>query len=175
MGETTHMVRDDVQLFLTMLEQIGGPQLHEGTPEEGRAQMAAMGGLAEAAPRELPVIRDLTCPGPAGDIPLRFYDTQEQRGPGPCVVFIHGGGFVIGNLDIYHAICTELCALLDLPLVSVDYRLAPETPSPLRLTIVRPWRAGSPPALMRWGARSPGWLSRGIVRAAISPSLPPMR
>ncbi|MFM6832164.1 MAG: lipase, partial [Novosphingobium sp.] len=66
--------------------------------EAARASYIAMGQLAEAEPRELAVIRDLTCPGPAGDIPLRLYDLRENREAGPAVVFFHGGGFVIGDL-----------------------------------------------------------------------------
>ncbi|QYU69628.1 alpha/beta hydrolase fold domain-containing protein [Leptolyngbya sp. 15MV] len=84
--------------------------------------MRVLGSLAESAPRELAVIRDLACPGPAGDIPLRLYDPRETREAGPCVIFIHGGGFVIGDLEVYHALCTEIAHQLDLPVVSVDYR-----------------------------------------------------
>ena len=89
--------------------------------------MAQMG---ETEPRELAVIEDVACPGPAGDIPCRFYDSRESRDPGPAVLFLHGGGFVIGDLDVYHALCTEFAHRLDLPVLSVDYRLAPEHPWP---------------------------------------------
>lgn len=130
MANGDHYVRDDVRGFLQMLEQLGQPGIETLPVEVGRQGMAAMGKMAEADPRDLAVIRDLTCPGPAGDIPLRLYDSQESRGPGPVILFIHGGGFVIGDLDIYHALCTEIAWQMDLPVVSVDYRLAPEAPFP---------------------------------------------
>ena len=130
MAEAGHFVRQDVQGFLDMLKALGGPTMEEIGPEAGREQMRTMGGLAEAEPRELAVIKDVNCPGPAGPIPVRFYDTKAERGPGPCVVFIHGGGFVIGDIGVYNALCTEIAHHLDLPVVSVEYRLAPEHPFP---------------------------------------------
>ena len=123
-------VREDVKALLALLEQMGGPEMDEVPIEEARGAYLAMVELAEAEPRKLAVIRDLTCPGPAGDVPLRFYDARESRNPGPLVMFYHGGGFTIGDLDTHHAICTELAALLDLPLVAVDYRMGPEYPFP---------------------------------------------
>ncbi len=130
MADTEHYVRDDVRGFLAMLEQMGGPQLDEVPLDVARGSYVAMGALAEAEPRELAVVHDLTCPGPDGEIPLRLYDTQENRAPGPVVMFFHGGGFVIGDLDTHHAFCTELAHGLDLPVIAVHYRLAPEAPFP---------------------------------------------
>ncbi|OZA56553.1 MAG: lipase, partial [Sphingomonadales bacterium 39-62-4] len=92
---TTHYVRPDVQAFLAFLNSTGAPPMSELSLADARASYVAMGQLAEADPRELAVIRDLTCPGPAGDIPLRLYDLRDAREPGPAVVFFHGGGFVI--------------------------------------------------------------------------------
>ncbi|NVD43947.1 alpha/beta hydrolase [Altererythrobacter sp. HHU K3-1] len=135
-----------------MLEQMGRPGVEDLPIAEGRQGMAAMGKLAEADPVDLAVIRDLTCPGPAGDIPLRLYDTKDTREAGPVVVFMHGGGFVIGDLEIYHSLCTHICERLDLPVVSVDYRLAPEAPFPAApddCEAAMRWIAGSPEALGR--------------------------
>jgi acetyl esterase len=126
----THYVRPDVQAFLAFLNGTDAPPMSQMGLEAARASYIAMGQLAEADPRDLAVIRDLTCPGPAGDIPLRLYDLRETREAGPAVVFFHGGGFVIGDLDSHHSLCTEIAAELDLPVIAVDYRLAPEHPFP---------------------------------------------
>ena len=75
MGNKEHYVREDVRGFLDMLQQLGRPGVEELPVDEGREGMRMMGSIAEAEPRDLAVVRDLTCPGPAGDIPLRFYDT----------------------------------------------------------------------------------------------------
>lgn len=152
MANTEHYVRDDVRSFLQMLEQIGRPGVEELPVEEGRASMRTLNAMAEADAQDLPVIRDLTCPGPAGEIPLRLYDARETREAGPVVVFIHGGGFVIGDLEVYHNLCTEIAHQLDLPVVSVDYRLAPEHPFPAApddCEAAARWIAGSPAELGR--------------------------
>jgi acetyl esterase len=110
-----------------------------------------MHNLADRPARALPIIRDLACPGPAGEIPLRLYDARESRdGATPVIVFYHGGGFVIGDLDTHHALCTEIAALIDLPLVAVHYTRAPEAPFPaaiLDCEAATRWVAGSPAEL----------------------------
>lgn len=155
MSETPLFVRDDVKALLAMLEQMGGTPLEEADLAEGREGYLAMGALVEADARDLAVIKDLTCPGPAGDIPLRLYDARAERGPGPALVFYHGGGFVIGNLESHHALCTELAAVMDLPVVAVDYRLAPEAPFPAAPDDCE--------AATRWVASNPAELGRGIT------------
>jgi acetyl esterase len=150
--DSERYVRADVQGFLDMLKAVGGPGVEEVGAVAGREQMRMLVGLAEAEPRALPVVRDLLCPGPAGDIPLRLYDTTDHREPGPVVLFIHGGGFVIGDIEVYNALCSEIASLLDLPVVSVEYRLAPEHPFPAApddCEAAARWLAGSPPELGR--------------------------
>lgn len=160
MATDEHFVREDVRAFLDMLEAMGGKGVEEVGAAEGRTQMKTLGSLAEAPPRDLAVIRDIVCPGPDGDIPLRFYDAKESREAGPCVVFIHGGGFVIGDRDVYNALCTEIAYRLDLPVVSVEYRLAPEYPFPAAPDDCE--------AAARWVASSPDVLGRNITGLVIT-------
>jgi acetyl esterase len=144
-------IRPDMKAFLDMLAQVAGPKLAEMTLEEARASYVALHNLADRPARALPVIRDLACPGPAGEIPLRLYDARESRdGATPVIVFFHGGGFVIGDLETHHALCTEIAALADLPLVAVHYARAPEAPFPaaiLDCEAAARWVAGSPAEL----------------------------
>lgn len=146
-------IRPDMKAFLDMMAQVNGPKLADMTLEEARASYVALHGLADRPARDLAVIRDLACPGPAGDIALRLYDARETReGPTPVIVFYHGGGFVIGDLDTHHALCTEIAALIDLPLVAVHYARAPEAPFPaaiLDCEAATRWVAGSPAELGR--------------------------
>ncbi|EAQ30367.1 putative lipase/esterase [Erythrobacter sp. NAP1] len=147
-----------MKMFLDALAAMEGPALADMTLEEARASYVALHGMADRPARELAVIRDLTCPGPAGDIPLRLYDARETRDPGPVITFYHGGGFVIGDLETHHALCTEIAALMDLPLVAVDYRRAPEAPFPAAIEDCE--------AATRWIASSPQELGReatGVV------------
>ena len=155
MTDSQPYVRPDVAGFLGFLNSIEGPQMHELPVAEARAAYLAMVPVAEADPRELAVIKDLTCPGPAGDIPLRFYDARETRAAGPVILFFHGGGFVIGDLDTHHALCTEIAAEMDLPVLAVHYRLAPEAPFPAAPDDCE--------AVARWLAESPAELGREVT------------
>jgi acetyl esterase len=127
---TDHYVRPDVAGFLAFLNAQPGPKMHEVTPAEARQMMITMGMLADEPIGELAIIRDLVIPGPAGDIPARLYEARANRDVGPVMIFYHGGGFVIGNLDVYGPYCAEAARLLDMPVISIDYRLAPEHPFP---------------------------------------------
>lgn len=155
----TPYIRPDMKAFLDMMAQVNGPKLVDMTLEEARASYQAMHNLADRPARDLAVIRDLACPGPNGDIPLRLYDARESReGPTPVITFYHGGGFVIGDLDTHHALCTEIAALMDLPLVAVHYALAPEAPFPAAILDCE--------AATRWVASSPaelGLTASGII------------
>ncbi|ANY20468.1 Lipase 2 [Tsuneonella dongtanensis] len=145
-------MRDDVHGFLAMLAAMDRRAMDEVSVEESRAAYALIGQVAEVDPHPLAVVRDLVCPGPAGDIPLRVYDTREHREPGPVVMFFHGGGFVIGDLETHNAFCTELAKGLDLPVIAVHYRLAPEAPFPAApddCEAASRWVAGSPSELGR--------------------------
>jgi acetyl esterase len=122
--------RPDVQMFLTFLNNLPTPKVHELDPVAARAQMVAMGPVAEAETGPLAVMKDLSIPGPAGIIPARLYDARETRDPGPVMVFYHGGGFVIGNLQTHEPYCAEAARALDIPVIAIDYRLAPEHPWP---------------------------------------------
>ncbi|KPP96545.1 alpha/beta hydrolase [Erythrobacter sp. HL-111] len=152
MDQAAPFVRPDMQAFLDALAAMEGPAITDMTLEEARASYVALHAMADKPARELAVIRDLACPGPAGDIPLRLYDAREAREPGPVVCFFHGGGFVIGDLETHHALCTELAHLLDLPVVATHYRRAPEAPFPAAIEDCE--------AAARWIAGNPGELAR---------------
>jgi acetyl esterase len=148
-------VRPDVRLFLDYLNNLPGPRTWEAGPAEARAMMVASRHVADAPAGELALIRDLACPGPAGEIPLRLYDARAKREAGPLVLFMHGGGFVLGDLDTHEPLCAEIARALDLPVLAVDYRLAPE----------HPWPAGIEDAIAaaRWAAASPEALGRQVT------------
>lgn len=122
------VVRPDVQAFVDLLAAQPGPSFAEMGAAAARDAMAMMGQMFEVETGPLARIEAITAI--AGDdgrtIPLRLYDNREERGPSPVVVFYHGGGFVLGDLDCYDPGCAAFARGLDLPVVSVDYRLAPE-------------------------------------------------
>lgn len=160
---TEPFVRPDVRRFLDSLNALPGPHSHDVGPVEARIMMHASRHVADAPVGELAVNRDLAAPGPAGDIPLRLFDARESRAPGPVMVFFHGGGFVLGDIHTHEPFCAEMARQLDLPVISVGYRLAPE----------HPWPAGLEDAIAaaRWVADSPEALGRqatGLVLAGDS-------
>jgi acetyl esterase len=70
-------------------------------------------------------IEDMSAPGPAGSIPLRRY-VPAQGGNGPGLIYLHGGGYVLGSLESHDDICCGLAELSGATVIAVDYRLAPE-------------------------------------------------
>src|SRR5438094_5294534 len=87
--------------------------------------LSAAAGEGEAVAR----VESRTVPGPRGDIPVRVY-TPDGRAPFPVLVYFHGGGWVIGNLETHDGVCRHLANAAGAVVVSVDYRLAPEHPFP---------------------------------------------
>jgi len=155
MTDNTTYVRPDVAMFLQFLNAVPGPKFWEVSAAEAREMTAAMRDLADAPVGELAVIRDLSIPGPAGNIPARLYDSRKNRDAGPVMIFFHGGGFVIGSLYTYEPHCAEVARLLDLPVISVDYRLSPEYPFPAP--------AEDCEAAARWIASSPAELGLTVT------------
>jgi acetyl esterase len=85
--------------------------------------------VSNPEPPELASVEPLTIPSPAGSIPARIYTPTRLRkanGLAPGLVFFHGGGWVIGDLDSHDVVCRKLADEGELMVVSVDYRLAPE-------------------------------------------------
>jgi acetyl esterase len=101
------------------------------TPSQARARIRA-GAAAAAGPKQAqPAVEDLAIPGPAGTIQARFYEPPgaglENR---PLIVYFHGGGWTIGDLDTCDSVCRFLALEVPATVLSVDYRLAPEHPFP---------------------------------------------
>lgn len=114
-----------LEAALTQMAQAGGPTLREGGVEQGR-QMMQMMAMLDGEPVEVARVEDLTV---AGSIPARLYGPADGTNH-PILVWYHGGGFVIGDLDTADPTCRKLAAATGAVVVSVDYRLAPEHPFP---------------------------------------------
>ncbi len=118
------MLDPQAKKFLETLESLGTPPFESMEVFEARATAAASAELIGPA---LPVaeIRDLTALGLGGEIPLRLYrpDSDELC---PALVYLHGGGWVLGDIPTHEKLCTEIVHGAGCAVVSVDYRLAPE-------------------------------------------------
>ena len=126
----TPFVRPDVQAYLERLAKHPRPAMNATTIAGIRkippAQMAMMMSGAEMPLGTLAVDKTLSMPGRAGPIELRLFDARAERAPGAVLVFYHGGGFVVGSIGTHAALAAEMARQLDVPVVSVEYRLAPE-------------------------------------------------
>ncbi len=107
------------------MRQMGAPPLHELTPAEGRANYLAM---RTPSAVDLNEIRDFY----AGGVRCRLY-RSDPTSPAPLLIYYHGGGWVIGDLDTHDDICRKLARDAKCSVVAVDYRLAPEHPAPAAL------------------------------------------
>jgi acetyl esterase/lipase len=100
---------------------------------QGIAEMSAL--MADAIDESGVSIEDRSIPGPPGaaEVPIRIYRPEELSGSTAGLLYIHGGGFVVGDLDSEHAGPISICRGLGIVVVSTDYRKAPENPYPAGL------------------------------------------
>jgi acetyl esterase len=112
------------QAFLDQLAASGAPPLHELSVAEARQVIVTLFGTTDA-PEPVGLVQDWTIPGAAGEMPARLY-TPSGHGPFPVLVYFHGGGWVIGNLEAYDATCRALTNAAGCIVVAMEYRLAPE-------------------------------------------------
>lgn len=125
----------DAARLLALARKAGYPPFETLTPVQARAAYAASWEPMQTPGGEVASVRDVEISGPAGFMVLRIY-----RGLGtdadaalPCMLFLHGGGWVIGNLESHDRMCRRLANVARICVVAVDYRLAPEHPFPAAL------------------------------------------
>ena len=118
-----------LQLMLTAQRAMGIEGLAVGNDVAASRALLRESLLGFAGPQVHVGVRDLSIPGPAGQIPARHYRPVTAK-PTPLLVFFHGGGWTIGDLDTHDALCRLTCRDADVHVLSVDYRLAPEHRAP---------------------------------------------
>jgi acetyl esterase len=118
--------------LLGAIAAAGLPRIGAGTPVEARAGFRALTCDIRSPELVVPVgsVTEGTLPGPAGPLAYRVYRPADVTGPVPTVLFIHGGGFVIGDIDTHDNQARRVCRDTGAVVVSVDYRLAPEAAFP---------------------------------------------
>lgn len=123
----------DAQALLRLAELAGVDSFAAMSVERARATTRIEAAVAAARP-PLPMARveALRAPGPAGPLPCRFYVPPGPAAaePAPLLVYFHGGGWVIGDLDTHDDVCRFIATRAGVRVLSVGYRLAPEHPFP---------------------------------------------
>lgn len=128
--ETKMELHPQIQQVLEWVRKAGYPDYSEMNPAEARAVFEKGAPTLDAKPEKMFRVENTKFAGPASDVPLRIYTPEESSAPLPVVLWIHGGGFVIGGLNSYDGVCRAMAKQTGAILVSVDYRLAPEHPHP---------------------------------------------
>ena len=125
----------------------GGPRMTDGSPDEGRRRYEAQQEERQGSgytPAPVASVSEREIDGPRGPIAVRIYTPADAIAA--TVVYLHGGGWVIGGLDDHDSRCREMANATRAVLVSVDYRLAPEAPYPAPLDDAM--------AAVRWAAQT---------------------
>jgi acetyl esterase len=118
----------DVQLVLALAERQGAVPIEQLPPPQARAMTRQQAAVAAGPPPPVAEVRDLRVAGGAGERPARLY--VPERAGEDLVLFLHGGGFVIGDLETHDVLCRLLARGTGARVLAVDYRLAPEHPFP---------------------------------------------
>jgi acetyl esterase len=123
----------DIAKVLAGMLAAPGPPAHELPVEEARInhvnETLALCGEGAPVAQE----RELAIPGPGGDVPARAFVPEVEGGPPPIVVWLHGGGWMLGSIATYASPVRALAAQTGAVVLGVDYRLAPEHPFPAPL------------------------------------------
>jgi acetyl esterase len=117
--------------MLGILSLTRRPTLDQLGPLRGREEMRRQAGLAALPTGPLERVEDRTIAGPGGDLGLRIYTPRSPWAAArPALLYLHGGGFVLGDLDSHDGLCRFFAERAGVVVVAVDYRLAPEHPFP---------------------------------------------
>jgi acetyl esterase len=118
----------DAQRVCELIIASGRPPIETLTPLEARAVYLASKPILQPDPEPVAEVIDLAAEGPGGAIPLRLYRARpaEAVGPQPVVVYFHGGGWVIGDLESHDQLCRAIANAVPCSVIAVHYRLAPE-------------------------------------------------
>lgn len=119
----------EARAVLELLDAQGAPPLESLSPAEARIGSAKRYKLFGGEPEALDRVENLSVPAPGREVPVRLY-ARERGGTRPALIYFHGGGFVLGNLETHDSICRSLAKESGAVVIAVDYRLAPENKFP---------------------------------------------
>ena len=122
------MLHPQAQAFLDLLAARGVPPTHTLSPDEARSIYRDRRAFTQPDPPPVAEMRELSADGPHGPIPLRLYRPMGSKAEAllPVLVYYHGGGWVIGDLDTHDVLCRQLCNQSGCAVIAVDYRMGPE-------------------------------------------------
>jgi len=121
------MLHPQARALLDLIAKSGIPPTHTLAPVDARRFYLERRRFTQPDAPEVGEVRELRADGPHGPIPLRLYrPAGAATGPLPVLVYYHGGGWVIGDLDTHDVLCRQLALQSGCAVVAVDYRMGPE-------------------------------------------------
>ena len=120
------MLDPQAKALLDLMVERGVPPTHTLSPQDARRFYLERRSATQPEPRDLAEVRNLTATGPHGAIALRLYRPAAAARPAPTLVYYHGGGWTMGNLDSHDVLCRQLADESGFVVVAVDYRMGPE-------------------------------------------------
>ena len=155
------MLHPQAQAFIDLLVQRGIPPTHTLTPADARKFYRERRAVTQPDPGEVAEVRELQADGAQGPIPLRLYRPLGAAASAvlPVLVYYHGGGWTIGDLDTHDTLCRALCNGSGCAVVAVDYRMGPEHRFPAAVDDVL--------AATRWVRREAAALGVDAARLAV--------
>jgi acetyl esterase/lipase len=176
----------DAETLLAMIRAAGRPPFETLTPAEARRAFTAGRAATQPEPQDVAEVRDLSCPGPLGEIKLRAYRPLGTTPADvlPALIYFHGGGWLLGDLESHDAACRHYANGARCRVVSVDYRMAPEHKFPAavddsaaatRWTVEQAGALGIDPARIAVGGDSAGGnLAAVLALMARDGDVPPL-
>jgi acetyl esterase len=154
------MLDPQARALLDQITARGLPPTHSLHPTEARQVYRERRHFTQPLPNADVAVSELLAETAAGSsLPMRLYRPSAGPGPAPALVYLHGGGWVVGDLDTHDVLCRELAAQSGCVVVSVDYRLGPEAPFPAAID--------DAVAALRWVREQAGALGLDPARLAI--------
>jgi acetyl esterase len=123
------MLDPQARALIDLMVERGVPPVYQLTPAEARRMYRERRGFTQPEPPSVASVQDMLVPGPGNNganVPCRLYKPLHASAPLPVLVYFHGGGWTIGDLDTHDVLCRQLCAGAACALLAVDYRLGPE-------------------------------------------------
>ncbi|MEJ1172237.1 alpha/beta hydrolase [Variovorax sp. CCNWLW235] len=155
------MLHPQARALLDFIEARGIPPTHTLSPAEARAFYRDRRAATQPEAPQVAQVRDLKAEGPHGAIPMRLYRPLGAAADAalPVLVYFHGGGWVIGDLDTHDVLCRSLANGAGCAVASIDYRMGPEHRFPAAVDDVL--------AATRWVRREAGSLGLDAGRLAV--------
>lgn len=155
------MLHPQARALIDLMAERGVPPTHTLPPSEARAFYRERRTFTQPEPQQVAEVRDLTADTPHGAIPLRLYRPLGSSASTllPVLMYYHGGGWVIGDLDTHDTLCRELANAAGCAVVAVDYRMGPEHHFPAAVDDVL--------AATRWVGAQAGGLNLDPTRLAV--------